>query len=137
MLAIGWRTVSRFRKCARHREPQRVCSWPIVWARQNAMALIGFQGRGLEKVVQPDFCHNLFLEALTFQRAQKYVPILGQQGSIRPRNPIRASVGRIRHAPHRLAALPAPQQPRQQILPRVMPHRARCRRVSSTRQHRV
>ena len=56
----------------------------------DRLALIGFQGRGLEEVAQPDFCHNLFLEALIFQWAQKYVTILGQQGSIRPRNPIRA-----------------------------------------------
>ena len=30
-------------------------------------ALIGFQGRGLVEVIQPDFCHGLFLKALIFQ----------------------------------------------------------------------
>ena len=28
--------------------------------------LIGFQGRGLDEVVPPDFCHALFLKALIF-----------------------------------------------------------------------
>jgi hypothetical protein len=28
---------------------------------------IGFQGRGLDEVVQPDFCHGRFLKALIFQ----------------------------------------------------------------------
>ena len=31
------------------------------------LALIGFQGRGLDEVVQPDFCHDLFLKVLIFQ----------------------------------------------------------------------
>ena len=31
------------------------------------MALIGFQGRGFDEVVQLDFCHELFLEVLLFQ----------------------------------------------------------------------
>ena len=30
-------------------------------------ALIGFQGRGLDDVVQPDFCHGRFLKVLIFQ----------------------------------------------------------------------
>ena len=30
-------------------------------------ALLGFQGRGLDEVVQPDFCHDLFLKTLIFQ----------------------------------------------------------------------
>ena len=68
----------------------------VSWREVNKKALIGFQGRGLEEVVQPDFCHHLFLEALTFQWAQKYVTILGQQGSIRPRNPIRATINMFR-----------------------------------------
>src|SRR5467141_1124277 len=32
-----------------------------------AEALIGFQGRGLDDVVQPDFCHGRFLKSLIFQ----------------------------------------------------------------------
>jgi hypothetical protein len=31
------------------------------------VALIGFQGRGLDESVQPDFCRDLFLKALIFQ----------------------------------------------------------------------
>ena len=31
------------------------------------LALVGFQGRGLVKVVPPDFGHPLLLEALLFQ----------------------------------------------------------------------
>ena len=34
---------------------------------QWGMALIGFQGRGRDEVVQSDFYHDLFLKALTFQ----------------------------------------------------------------------
>ena len=30
-------------------------------------ALLGFQGRGLDKVVQLDLCHDLFLKDLMFQ----------------------------------------------------------------------
>ncbi len=30
-------------------------------------ALVGFQGRGFAGGVQPDFCHALLLEVLTFQ----------------------------------------------------------------------
>jgi retron-type reverse transcriptase len=36
-------------------------------AKALAVALVGFQGRGLADGVQPDFCHPLFLEALIFQ----------------------------------------------------------------------
>ena len=32
-----------------------------------AVALIGFQGRGRDEVVQSDFYHDLFLKALPFQ----------------------------------------------------------------------
>ena len=35
------------------------------WSCQEA--LLGFQGRGLDESVQPDFCHDLFLKALIFQ----------------------------------------------------------------------
>ncbi len=34
---------------------------------QSSLALIGFQGRGLDDVVQPDFRHGRFLKALIFQ----------------------------------------------------------------------
>ena len=34
---------------------------------QTPMALIGFRGRGVDDVVQPDFCHILVLKALIFQ----------------------------------------------------------------------
>ena len=44
----------------------------------------------LRRSYTPDFCHDLFLEALTFQGTQKYLTILGHQGSLSPRNPRRA-----------------------------------------------
>src|SRR5262245_19945628 len=56
------------------------------------MALVGFQGRGFADGVQPDFCWTLLREALTFQSPQQCVTLLGQRGSIRTRNPIRASL---------------------------------------------
>ena len=37
------------------------------YAHQTPVALLGFQGRGLDESVQPDFCHDLFLKALIFQ----------------------------------------------------------------------
>ena len=34
---------------------------------QVVMALVGFQGRGVDEGVPPDFCHSLLLKALIFQ----------------------------------------------------------------------
>ena len=34
---------------------------------RDFLAHIGFQGRGLDEVVPPDFCHDLFLKSLIFQ----------------------------------------------------------------------
>jgi len=41
-------------------------AYPLSY-RHVEEALIGFQGRGLEDVVHPDFCHDLFLKAFIFQ----------------------------------------------------------------------
>jgi len=55
-----------------------------------AEALVGCQGRGCAAGVPPDFCPALFLAALLLQESSKGVVLLGQRGSISPRNPIRA-----------------------------------------------
>ncbi len=39
----------------------------VADALQLSKALIGFQGRGRDEVVQSDFYHDLFLQALPFQ----------------------------------------------------------------------
>src|SRR2546426_290070 len=59
---------------------------------QTGEALVGFQGRGCAEVVQLDFWHPHLLEVLLFQWPSKCVTILGPRWSIRPRNPIRASL---------------------------------------------
>jgi hypothetical protein len=52
-------------QCLRRRSGQATSS---TWmASKKAQALIGFQGRGLDDVVPPDFYHDLFLKAIIFQ----------------------------------------------------------------------
>jgi hypothetical protein len=48
-------------------EANRLGSATEIATRYPVKALIGFQGRGLEDVVYPDFCHDLFLKAFIFQ----------------------------------------------------------------------
>jgi hypothetical protein len=52
------------------------------------------QGRGFAEVVPPGFCRSLLLEALRFQWPSQCITMLGRDGSISPRNPIRASMVR-------------------------------------------
>jgi hypothetical protein len=39
---------------------------PEFRQRRTTIALVGFQGRGFAEVVQPDFCHSLFLKPCFF-----------------------------------------------------------------------
>ena len=54
----------------------------------NSQALIGFQGRGLDDVVQPDFRHGRFLRALIFQS--------GDSSELAPRLPCKGKSVRNR-----------------------------------------
>ena len=52
---------------------------------------MGFHGRGLDDVVPPDLCSDLFLKELIFQWSEKWVKILGQHENRSLRNPTRAA----------------------------------------------